>query len=560
MAMAVVAAGVLLSAGLLMAFLPADTQGTSGKASTMTLPGKETVQMGEDKTINGQLKDQNGNALAGEVVLIDATLPDGSAGSRSAVITDDSGKFTFMVTPTMSGQYKVSVSFDGNAVCRPSSHVIIIVVIVPPAAETVRTELALNGPGSVSAGGLANVTGILKTSEGKAISWAPVTVQITEPSGARRASTMTSGADGRFSLAIDAKKAGEYIVSASFEGTAMYAPSSSAFGFTAKEGAPAPPPAGAGEPRLNIAYTSGTWGNTIYYGMPERRSGPYPWSDRQYPGANEFKIESNGYGPDQPSGEVEIATFIKIGGIAPRWVGSTNIPEGTVEVRTFPPDATTPRLVNLFATPDGGCQGILVNSWSVFDHTWVYKKGVTDRNQLTFALDITKLGDYQVTIWEVHDHRDGTAVQVSNTLNWTVHVEGSRILSTSFDPGWTSYTNNTPYVIASTLSKSRQPDPDNVNLLRPVAYSGTVHNYLEVEGTAGYTVSVDGRTLRGEVVDGRLRFDLGTVSFSGRDSASIVFTMTAWDGRGHSYHLRSVDVATQEEVGAGYGYFYHPYW
>jgi len=560
MTAAIGAAGVLLAAGLLIAFLPADTQGVSGKASTMTLPGKEIVQMGEDKTISGQLKDQYGKALAGEVVVIDATLPDGSAGSRSAVITDDNGKFTFMVTPIMSGQYKVSVSFDGNAECRPSSHVVIVVAVVPPAVETVRTEMALNGPVSVTAGSVANITGTLSTSDGRAISWAPVAIKVTEPGGARKESTVTSGSDGRFSLAIDAKKAGEHIVSASFEGSAMYAPSSSAFSFTAKDAAPASPPAGAGEPRLNIAYTSGTWGNTVYYGMPERRSGPYPWSDLQYPGANEFKIESNGYGPDQPAGKVEIATFIKISGIAPRWVGSTNIPEGTVEVRTFPPDAYTPRLVNLFATPDGGCQGILVNSWSVFDHTWVYQKGVTDRNQLTFALDITKLGDYQVTIWEVHDHRDGTAVQVSNTLTWTVHVEGSRILSASFDPWWTSYTNNTPYVITSTLSKSKQPDPDNVNLHQPVAYSGTVHNYLEVEGTSGYSISVGGRMLHGEVVGGKMRFDLGTASFLSSDAVTLSFTITVWDGRDHSYHLRSVDVATQEEVGTGYGTFYHPYW
>jgi hypothetical protein len=278
----------------------------------------------------------------------------------------------------------------------------------------------------------------------------------------------------------------------------------------------------------------------------------------QYPGANEFTIETNGYGPDQPDGPTNIALFIQIDSIGPRWVGSTEHPEGTVEVRTYPPNAMTPRLVNLFADNQGNCKGILVNAWDVLDYSFIYEHGVTDSNKLTFCIDITRLGDYTVKVWAIHDHGGGEAVQVSNMVSWTVHVDGSRICSNSMDPSYYTYASGVPVNIDLSMTRSTEPDDDNRNLMNTVAYTGTVRNVLRIEGTSGYSVSIGGEVQTGTVVDGWKEFTLGTVNLGGASGQDYTVTITFSDGQHHSVEFSSYDVDTAEIVGRLGGWFYPP--
>ncbi|GEM_PF-4871396 len=328
---------------------------------------------------------------------------------------------------------------------------------------------------------------------------------------------------------------------------------------TVKEPVAEPAPV-QGEPKLNIAYLSGTYGNDVYYGMPSVRSGPYPGWENQYPGANEFRIETNGYGPDQPDGPTKIALFIQVDGIGPRWVGDTEIPEGTVEVRTFPENAYTPRLVNLFDDGSGNSMGILVNSWSVFDYSFVYEPGVTDRNLMTFSLDITKLGDYKVSVWAIHDHGNGHAVQVSNMVSWTVHVKGDWICSNNIDPYSYSYVNGTEYAFTAKVQRGTEPDDDNHNVFNTIAYTGTVRNYLWIEGTSGYEVKINGVRQTGTIVNGGLRFDLGTFDFGDTPSKAYSFTITPTDGKSHRIEVETYDMATNSLVGQGNAYLWGPWW
>jgi len=314
-------------------------------------------------------------------------------------------------------------------------------------------------------------------------------------------------------------------------------PSPTSISETSGDNDSTPAPKVQGEPNLWMEYTTSWSGDAISYGMP-------------YPGSNQFSIETNKYGEDQPSGEYHITNIIHISNVAPR-SGNTGPAEGSVEIRTYDPSSQVSRLVNLYSDGNGGAYGVLVDNYATWNYSWSFQNGVNEKFTQTFSVNITKLGSHTIDVYAIDDHGDGTYAVVSNHLTRTFTTYGGSLINGG--AVWEEYTNNVPY--AFTLMVSKNSYVSNIHGLLPYVYSGDVNIELFMEGTTDYSLALNGQTLSGTVttMDGvqGLLFDLGAWNAnSGPVSYSMTFTVT--DGASHYGHTVLTDKATGDAVGYGY--------
>ncbi|MBI0583787.1 MAG: hypothetical protein ISF22_06110 [Methanomassiliicoccus sp.] len=310
---------------------------------------------------------------------------------------------------------------------------------------------------------------------------------------------------------------------------------------------PTPAPVVEGEPRLWMEYTTNWGGDAIQYGMPS----PY---------SNRFTIETNEYGRDQPSGSYDITHFIHISDVKPR-SGNIGDPEGTVEIRTHNPNSQVSRLVNLYDDGQGGCYGILVDTFATWDYTWTYENGKTAMFTQTFSINITKLGTHTIDVYAIHDHGDGTYKEVSNHLTRTFTTNGNSVMDPKITDRLgnypsTSYIRNSPVDFRVTVQRGTYES--NIHGQLPYAYSHNVKAQLFIEGTSGYSLSMNGNVLSGvsttQMIWGTTyvgtMFELGDLNAGTLSSAIYDLTITLTDGNSHQVIVVVTDVPSGQMVGS----------
>jgi len=286
-----------------------------------------------------------------------------------------------------------------------------------------------------------------------------------------------------------------------------------------------------------MEYTTSWTGDSIYYGMPT------PWSNR-------FTFETNKYGEDQPSGPVRITHFIHISDITPR-SGNIGPAENSVEIRTYNYDSSVPRLVNLYSDGKGGCYGILVDTYATWDYTWTFENGKTEKFTQTFSVNITKLGSHTIDIYAVHDHGDGTAVDVSNHLTRTFVTNANSLFNGGY--GYTNYYQRTwtPMTFTATTESYQSA----IHGPLPYPYTGKVVAKLFLPN--GVTADISGLPASSgasytgtfKEMSGRY-IDLGVYNGQG---LSVSWDLSFWfyTGYTHDIYLVLEDQATGQLVGYG---------
>ncbi len=306
---------------------------------------------------------------------------------------------------------------------------------------------------------------------------------------------------------------------------------------------PAPAPVVEGEPTLWMEYTTSWTGDSVQYGMP--------WY-----GANQFTVQTNEYGPDQPDGLYHITNIIHISDVKPR-SGVTGPQEGSVEIRTYPADQVS-RLVNLYDDGSGGCYGILVGDWSTWTTTWDYEHGKLVQNTQTFSINITAFGSHTIDIYAIDDHGNGEYSEVSNHLTRTFTTKAANVVSTHLgaQSGYldTRYTINTP--LSFQVTSQRGTYQTTIHGDYPYVYTGNVNVRMFVEGTVG-AVTVNGKNVTGQAAtfamwgtsyQGQI-FDLGSWNAASSDKAVYEVTITFTDGLEHRTLVESTDAATGTLMG-----------
>lgn len=309
---------------------------------------------------------------------------------------------------------------------------------------------------------------------------------------------------------------------------------------------PAPAPEVKGEPRLWMEYTTSWTGDSVQYGMP-------------WPYANQFTVQTNEYGPDQPDGVYHITNMIHISDVKPR-SGVTGSPEGSVEIRTYPPGQVS-RLVNLYDDGSGGCYGILVGDRSTWTTTWDYEHGKVVQNSLTFSINITAFGSHTIDIYAIDDHGNGDYSEVSNHLTRTFITKADSLVKTQISAPNNAYTKGVP--VSFQVTSQRGTYESDIHGPLDYAYTGTVDTRLYVEGTVS-SVTINGQQVIGQAVTFTMWgtnyqgtvFDLGGWSTALPDGATYEVTVTFSDGSNHAVLVESYDTGTGTLVGSSSTSFY----
>jgi hypothetical protein len=320
---------------------------------------------------------------------------------------------------------------------------------------------------------------------------------------------------------------------------------------------PSPAEAVQGEPNLWMEYTTNWGGDSISYGMP-------------YPSANQFTIETNEYGEDQPEGDYQITHFIHITDVAPR-SGNVGDPEGTVEIRTYNPNSAVSRLVNLYDDGEGGCYGILVDTFSTWDYTWTFEHGKSAKFTQTFSINITALGSHTIDVYAIHDHGDGSYKVVSNHLTRTFTTQASSVIDTRIESPLgnsldSSYYLNSP--IDFQVSVQRGTYQSNIHGNLPYTYSHDVKVRLFVEGTSGYSLKMNGNAISGVSTTYErygttyvgTMYELGSWSADSLSGADYSLSITFTDGKSHQMFAIGTDMPSGEPVGFGSVGFWYRTW
>jgi hypothetical protein len=312
---------------------------------------------------------------------------------------------------------------------------------------------------------------------------------------------------------------------------------------------PAPAPEKEGEPSLWMEYETAWGDDSVQYGMP-------------WPYSNTFTVQTNEYGPGQPSGVYHITNIIHISGVAPR-SGVTGPQEGSVEIRTYPPGQVS-RLVNLYDDGSGGCYGLLVGDWSTWTTTWDYEHGKTIQNSQTFSINITAFGSHTIDIYAIDDHGDGSYDVVSNHLTRTFTTKANSLVNTLMGAQYgyleTSYTNGKPFDFQ--VTSQRGTYQSDIHGYLPYVYTGKVNVRMYVEGAVG-KVTVNGKAVTGQAATfsvwgtnylGQV-FDLGSWDAAGVDKVVYEVTMSFNDGLEHRVYVESTDAASNTPMGNDYRWF-----
>jgi hypothetical protein len=184
--------------------------------TTATLTGPSSSVAGTPLTLNGTLGvTRTGVPMTSAPVTITRSASGGTPVTLAPRTTDSNGNFTVTDTPPAPGSYTYTARFPGD-----SSHVAsTATAVVPVSART--SAITLSGPSSVVHGtsftisGKLAITPALPTDD-------PTTIKVvrTNPNNTTTASTVTTAANGTFTIPGPLTTLGAYSYALSYAGTA----------------------------------------------------------------------------------------------------------------------------------------------------------------------------------------------------------------------------------------------------------------------------------------------------------------------------------------------------
>lgn len=189
-------------------------------ASTITVNvDSANIVIGGHVTISGQVSNETGNTPVSqvEVTLESAYGPLPAFTTIGKVMTDENGEYTFAYTPSAAGNYTIKASWNGDFEHEKAENTTGLTV---NKASSVIT-LALSQY-TAEIGDTIIVNGIMYPAASTTI-----TMQYTMPNGTVITSNVASNSAGAFSGTFTADQAGQWLVTASWEGNAQYAPAAS---------------------------------------------------------------------------------------------------------------------------------------------------------------------------------------------------------------------------------------------------------------------------------------------------------------------------------------------
>jgi hypothetical protein len=207
---------------------------------TMTL-GSSNGPIGKNIHADCVLKSYSG--ISNAKVLLSVIMPDGSIvypKQGSTTTTSSSGKFSIDYVPTISGEHKLTATFNGNSrynkATAAESFDVKAPAVLPDTPYKAASTIALTkASSSVSTGSGMNIMGVLNGTA--PIANALVELKVTTPSGATvyptQGASETTDSSGRFSICYVPAVAGTYTVTATFYGNGAYDGTSMSVTFSA---------------------------------------------------------------------------------------------------------------------------------------------------------------------------------------------------------------------------------------------------------------------------------------------------------------------------------------
>lgn len=188
--------------------------------STIIVPNE--VKIGKTITIQGIVKNENGNPLAD--MLITITID----GVNYNITTNGDGEWILNYTPTRIGTIQLSVSSDENNIYYGFIN------------STIFNVVKLNTESSIiisnaTVGKSTTVRGVLVDENGKKISNAKITITI-----GGKSYNLVTASDGSWKLSYTPLKAGKFTAKAYYQGDTNYLASTSSVAYTVSEGSSDP--------------------------------------------------------------------------------------------------------------------------------------------------------------------------------------------------------------------------------------------------------------------------------------------------------------------------------
>jgi hypothetical protein len=193
--------------------------------TTATLTGPSSSVAGTPLTLNGTLAvTRTGAPMTSAPLTITRSASGGTPVTLSPRTTDSNGKFTVTDTPPVPGSYTYTARFAGD-----SSHAVsTATAVVSVSART--SAITLSGPSSVVHGtsftisGKLAITPALPTDD-------PTTIKVvrTNPNNTTTASTVTTAANGTFTIPGPLTTLGAYSYALSYAGTPSASPATASY-------------------------------------------------------------------------------------------------------------------------------------------------------------------------------------------------------------------------------------------------------------------------------------------------------------------------------------------
>ena len=170
---------------------------------SLELSGDREVQVGEEYSVRGGLKDMGGSPLAARQILV--TLAEGMA---TSVLTDISGAFELKGATDRPGKYAIEASFEGDDLLEPSKSGYVLTVVEP-------VQLQLIGENVSPVGAPYRLEGTLSTLGGDGLAGYPLTLT----AGHGEPVEVETGPGGAFAWETALEEEGEATLRVKFAGT-----------------------------------------------------------------------------------------------------------------------------------------------------------------------------------------------------------------------------------------------------------------------------------------------------------------------------------------------------